>query len=129
MSIPGSNLYRLASRLIKKLPVEYYKYSGRTLDLQRNYVSTYEPVQNLQAQVQAVNRNKYQAYGLDFQKNYIKIFIDVDIVDINRDTSGDYFIFNSKHYKMESQMGWFIQDGWCQCICVENLQSFPVGSQ
>lgn len=103
-------------------------YKGRTLDKMRNYVTTYEEPITLLASVQAVLRNQYVELGLELQKNYVKIWVDKDIVDLDRDASGDYFVFGGKTYKMEDETTWFDQDGWTSCLAVEVKQSFPVST-
>lgn len=126
MRVPGVNLYRLATKVIARQPIEYYMYAGRVLDKQRNYVTSYEPMMPLQASVQAVLRSQYVELGLELQKNYVKIWIDKDIVDLDRDSSGDYFKFSGKTFKMEDETTWMEQDGWVSCLAVEIKQSFPV---
>lgn len=126
MSIPGTNLYRLATTLIRRQPVKYYEYAGRFPDKQRNLVAMYREHKTLYASIQAVQREKYADMGLDFQENYVKIFVDKDIVDLDRDSTGDMFYFGGKYYKMENEKTWFYQDGWTSCIAVEVRQSFPI---
>lgn len=128
MRIPGVNLYRVATKVIGRQPIQYYMYKGRTLDKMRNYVTTYEKPITLLASVQAVLRNQYVELGLELQKNYVKIWVDKDIVDLDRDASGDYFVFGGKTYKMEDETTWFDQDGWTSCLAVEVKQSFPVST-
>lgn len=128
MRIPGVNLYRVATKVIGRQPIQYYMCKGRTLDKMRNYVTTYEEPITLLASVQAVLRNQYVELGLELQKNYVKIWVDKDIVDLDRDASGDYFVFGGKTYKMEDETTWFDQDGWTTCLAVEIKQSFPVST-
>ncbi|QBQ77317.1 hypothetical protein WFH_00029 [Escherichia phage vB_EcoM_WFH] len=99
MRIPGVNLYRVATKVIGRQPIQYYMYKGRTLDKMRNYVTTYEEPITLLASVQAVLRNQYVELGLELQKNYVKIWVDKDIVDLDRDASGDYLCLVGKRIK------------------------------
>ncbi len=126
MRIPGVNLYRIATKVISPQPILYYEDAGRVQDAQRNWVTRYNEPKTIMASVQAVLREKYTELGLEFQKNYVKIFVDKDVVDIDRDASGDYFIFGGKTYKLADETTWFEQDGWTGCLAVEIKQSFPV---
>lgn len=117
--IPGSNLFRQAIRLIAPMEIQYLKFLGRTQNQVRVWVSNYAPAVPIWASVQAVQRSSYNALGLDFQKNYIKIFADVDVVDLQRDSAGDQYIYNSKIYQIEDQTSWFVMDGWASVMAVE----------
>lgn len=125
MRIPGVNLYRIATKVIAQQPILYYMDAGRVQDAQRNWVTSYAEPVTLMASVQAVLRNQYVELGLEFQKNYVKIWVDKDVVDLDRDASGDYFEFGGKKYKLEDETTWFEQDGWTSCLAVEIKQSFP----
>ncbi len=116
--IPGSNLLRSALRLIKPTQILYLQATGRTQNAVKQFVATFADPVPLMASVQAVNRDTYNELGLDFQKNYIKVFASKNIVDLGRDTSGDRLIFNGKLYQIESQVDWFVMDGWASCLAV-----------
>lgn len=126
MSIPGANLYKLATRLIKPQPILFYKYKGRGLDKQRNWVAMYEDPVHMTASVQAIERNQYIEMGLEWQKNYVKIWAPLDMTDIDRNSSGDLFKFGNRWFKLEDETPWFVQDGWASCLAVEIKQSFPI---
>lgn len=119
MPVPGSNLFRAASRLIRPTPVMYYPYVSRTQNAAFQWVATYGTPFELEASVQAVDRNSYVEYGLDFQKNYVRIYVSEDVIDIERDSSGDKFTWNGKAYQIESQNTWFAMDGWASTLAVE----------
>lgn len=129
MRVPGGNVFRAATRLIRTQPIEYYQFAGRQPDKMKNLVDTYFPMKVIQASVQAVPRDKYVEMGLSLQKNYIKIYVPMDVIDLERDASGDLFKFglNQKRvYKLESETPWFEIDGWCSAIAIQLLQSFPI---
>lgn len=119
MPIPGSNLFRSAIRLIRPTTVSYEKYASRELNAARQWVATYQPATDLTCSVQAVDRANYVEYGLDFQKNYVHIYAAQDIIDIDRDSSGDRFTWNGRRFQLESRNNWFVQDGWASAIAVE----------
>ena len=57
-------------------------------------------------------------YGLDLQKDYYTFYTSNDVLDIQRDVSGDQLIFNGKRYQVESNNDWYPMDGWKGIICV-----------
>lgn len=119
MGIPGSNLLNQALKVIRPTVIKYLRFSGRTLTSERIYIDIYEPELDLVASVQAVSRSKYQDWGLDFQKNYIKIWAKANLLDLERDYSGDKFIYGGRTYKLIDQTTWFLQDGWASALAVE----------
>lgn len=119
MPIPGSNLFNRASRLIRRNPIQYYPFVSRVKNQARQWVSTFGPMQTILASVQAVPRDTYVQLGLDLQRNYVAVFAAIDVVDLERDSSGDQFVFDGSVYQIESQNTWFLRDGWAECIAVE----------
>lgn len=128
MIVPGANLFRIATKLIRPQPIEYYQFANRITDKQRNLVDAYFPMVTVMASVQAVPRDSYGELGLDFQKNYLKIYVARDVIDLERDASGDMFAFGKvkRYYKLTSETPWFDMDGWASAIAVQVLQSFPI---
>ncbi len=116
--IPGSNLFNRASRLIQRKPILYFPFINRVKNNARQWVSTFGPMQEIPASVQAVPRATYVALGLDFQKNYVNVFAAVNAVDLQRDSSGDQFVFDGGVYQIESNTTWFLSDGWVECMAV-----------
>jgi hypothetical protein len=116
---PGSNLLAQALRLIKPTTIQYLKYSGRTLNAARQYVASFDAPVDVLVSLQAVARSAYKNLDLDFQRNYLKVFAQLDTVDIARDSSGDRFVINGKYYQIEGQNNWFAVDGWASCLIVE----------
>lgn len=119
MSIPGINIFRIASRVIKPTKVQYMRYLGRTLNAARQYVPQYDTSVYIMASVQPVDRSVYALYGLDVQKNYITVFAAVDTIDIQRDTSSDIFVWNGAQWQIDSKNDWVAQDGWMSCKAVK----------
>lgn len=116
MIVPGSNLLRLASRLIKFQTVKYYPFASRQLNAARQWVPTFGEPFDLSASVQAVPRNSYADMGLNFNGQYVKIFASLDIIDLKRDSSGDRFVWQGNWYQLEAGKGWFAQDGWASAL-------------
>lgn len=116
---PGSNLYLMARRLIGGGVVRYQYYVSRELNAAKQWVSTYAAAFDMDVSIQAVDRNSYVEYGLDFQKNYVRIYTNDNVVDIERDSSGDRFWWNGRFYQLESQNPWFQIDGWSSALGVD----------
>ncbi|WGN90781.1 head protein [Burkholderia phage vB_BglM_WTB] len=119
MRIPGSNLLKQAGRLIKLVGVPYIQANGRELNAAKQWVTSYlEPV-TVKMSVQRVPRSKYIQFNLELQRNYIMLFASLDMIDLDRDASGDRLIWNGRLYQIESQNTWFAQDGWAKSLAVD----------
>lgn len=119
MSIPGINLLELAFEVIGTQIIQYRKFKGRTQNSQFQYVNQYDEFFDLESSVQRIARDQYEQFNLDWQRNYVNVFASQDMVDIERDSAGDQFVYNGKLYQLESQGTWFFQDGWAVCMAVE----------
>lgn len=119
MTVPGSNLLLRAKRLIRFSTVDYFSFKSRTLNDVRQWIPEFDPSFKLSASVQAVQRDTYTQYGLDFQRNYVRLYAAHNIIDLERDSSGDRFIYNGRLFQLESQFTWWHEDGWDRCLAVE----------
>jgi hypothetical protein len=117
--IPGSNLLNRAARLIRLMPIDYYAAAARSANAVGQYVPTFQAPVVIQASVQAVPRDTYVKMGLDLQRNYWMIYTSINAVDLERDSSGDRFVFNNRMCQIESNNSWFLSDGWVGCLAVE----------
>jgi len=123
MTTPGSNLYRRASKLIRQGTVQYYPFLSRQLNAARQWAPTFDTPFPLRCNVQAVPRNSYSDMGLDFNAFYVQIYASLNIVDLQRDSSGDRFIWNGDWYQMKDGESWFEQDGWATALAVRVKQN------
>jgi hypothetical protein len=119
MTVPGSNLLAQALRAIKPVQIQYLKFQSRSPNASKQWIPVFADPVPIWASVQAVPRSTYAQYGLDFQRDYIKIFAQEDVVDLDRDSSGDRFIYNDDLFQLESENRWFLQDGWASCLAVK----------
>jgi len=106
------NLLKQATHLIPMDDVIYYKYSSKALDDVGREVLTFASPLNIKANVQAVSRNRYVELGLDLNKKYVTIFTYENMQDVDRDKSGDKFIYNGETFKVESETDWLAKDLW-----------------
>jgi hypothetical protein len=117
--IPGSNLFRQATKIIVPVLVPYYMFQSRTLNANRHWVPEFaDPVQ-LYMSIQAVNRETYVQYGLDLKKDYIRMYTDSDVIALERDSAGDRLIWNNGWYQLENENSWYLMDGWASAIAVK----------
>jgi hypothetical protein len=123
MPTPGANLFRRASKLIKPQSVQYYAFVSRERNAARQWVPTFAAPVPILARVNAVPRKSYADMGLDFNSFYVQIFASLSIIDLQRDSSGDRFIWNGDWYQMKDGEGWFSQDGWATALAVRVKQN------
>jgi len=110
--IPGSNILNMALTLIAKQVVQYYQYVSRTPNAVGQDVTTYASAVTMYGSFQAVPRQLYESYGLDLQKEYSTFYTSNDLLDVERNVSGDQLTYNGKRYQVESNNDWYAQDGW-----------------
>lgn len=118
MIVPGSNLLNKAFSLIVKQSVTYHKYVSRSLNDIGQDIAVYESPATLTGSVQAIERKLYREMGLDFQRDYIMFYTSNDILDIERDVSGDLLEFQNERYQCLSLNNWFNIDSWVSVLCV-----------
>jgi hypothetical protein len=116
VSNPGSNLLKRARKLIKFGPVQYYATTGRTLNAARQWIASFAASTTLSCSVQAVPRANYQREGLDFNKFYVRVWAAQEMAALDRDTSGDRFIYGGDLYAFAEGENWFLQDGWATVL-------------
>lgn len=110
--IPGSDLLADAFTAIDPVPVQYLKYGSRALNAVGQWVTTYFAAVTAYASVQAIPRGAYKQLGLDLQKKYVSLFVELDVVDLDRDQTGDRFILpDGLTYQIESETDWYGPDG------------------
>jgi hypothetical protein len=123
--IPGSNLFRQATKLITPVPVPYYMFKSRTLNENRHWVPVFQDPVSVMMSVQAVQRITYVQYGLDLKRNYIKVYTDNDLVALNRNSSGDRLIWNGDWFQLEDENTWYLMDGWASALAVKVTDGIP----
>jgi hypothetical protein len=123
--VPGSNLLNMALTVIAKQSALYYEATDRRLNTVGQYVTTYATAITLYGSMQPVPRVLYQAYGLDFQKNYYNFYTSNNVIDIERDVSGDQVVFNNETFQCVSNDDWYVIDGWkgILLVMVESVAS------
>ena len=118
MRVPGSNLMNMASRVISQTTVSYRAFAGRVKNENYIEVATYAPPVNIKGSLQPVARELYEKMNLDLQKTYYNFFCPNNMLDLQRDVSGDLFDYGGFTYQVESLTPWFDIDGWVQALAV-----------
>ena len=119
MLVPGSNLLNMAFNLIARQTFSYIANLGRTTNDIGQYIQTYADPVTITGSLQPFPRSLFQQYGLDFNKDYVTFFIPQSAVDVERNFSGDEFVFNSIKYQALFKTNWFQIDGWIGIVCVK----------
>jgi hypothetical protein len=117
--IPGSNILAQAHRLIGFACFQYLAFKSRVTGATGLDVATYAKAVMVNGSVQPVPRRLYEYLGLDLQKNYYNVFAPNDIIDVERDISGDQIVYQGMKLQCESATRWFGIDGWNQILCVQ----------
>lgn len=125
MQVPGSNLLNMALRVIAKAQFSYYAFYTRALQGNGQYLSSYSPPVALSGSAQPVPRNLYTQNGLQFDKLYYHFFVPQNVIDVQRDVSGDLMFFNGHTFQCLSITPWFAVDGWVEILAVK-VQNIPL---
>lgn len=118
MIIPGQNILNMAFGAIARQTVMYYQYDSRTLNDVGQDVTSYLTAVSITGSWQPVPRNLYRVYGLDMQKDYFTFYTSNDVLDLQRDVSGDQIVFGGDKYQCQSNNDWYKIDGWKAILCV-----------
>jgi hypothetical protein len=113
------NLLNMAMTLIGSQQFTWNKFLSTSLNSIGQDVSIYSPPICVYGQVQAVPRELFDKFGLLFQKKYLIFYISKDIMEIDRNISGDQIVFNGKTYKCLYETDWFQINGWSGVIAVQ----------
>lgn len=119
VGVPGCNLLNMALTIIAQQTLAYYQFVSRAPNAVGQDVTVYATPINLVGSWQPVPRALYEIYGLDLQKDYFTFYSSNNILDIQRDISGDQVVFMGKRYQVESSNDWYQLDGWKGMLCVD----------
>lgn len=112
------NLLNSAMSAVGKQKFSYLKFVSRVTNDVGEFVPTYSLPVALSGQVQAVPRELFEKYGLEFQGTYLMFYVSKEILDIERDVSGDQIKFGGATYQCLSETDWFQINGWTGVIAV-----------
>lgn len=118
MNVPGVNVLGLALGIIANQPVHLCRFAGNVRQLTGVDVPTYASPAMVMGSVQPVPRRNYEALGLDMGKDYVTLYTSESVRAIERDGSGDVFIYVGKYYQAQDRTDWLQQDGWNEILAV-----------
>jgi len=118
MTLPGINLYSLATKIISRQAYTFFSSTGRTLDSRGIYSDNFAAGVALSDSIQPVPRTMYESLGLDLSRYYIMVYTDSPLLVIERGTSGDQIEFNGDRYELQTDNDWRPQDGWRGVLAV-----------
>jgi hypothetical protein len=111
--IPGSNLLKIALRVIAKQTVSYEAAISRTTNAAGLWVTSYAAPVPLSGSFQPIDRSYYLQYGLDFTKYYANWYDPSGTVkDVQRNTAGDRITYAGSKFTALSSTDWTAPDGW-----------------
>ena len=114
-----NNLLNTALRVIPKQSIDYYRFLSRTTNEVGRDVSIYADPLKVIGSLQAVSWDRLQFLGLDSEKEYVAFYTASDLLNIERDTSGDQLAYQGKRYQIIGKPNdWVRQDGWNGVLCV-----------
>lgn len=109
--------------MIKPQTIEYYTAASRELNAAREWVPTFNgPTMVGGCSVQSIPRKSYADMGLDFNSFYLRVVAPLSIIDLQRDQSGDRFVWQGDWYQMKDGTNWYALDGWARAIAVRVKQ-------
>lgn len=117
MTTPGSNTLKQALSIQGKQSVEFFDADSRTKNEIGQFVSVYKPPVKVSGAFQPTSRALLQQLGIEFQKDLHTIFLSKKIIDVDRATQGDQFVYGGRLWQVLSNTNWFLQDGWMMAVC------------
>lgn len=106
------NLLKHATSLIPMDTILYSKFTSDTANDVGLDDPAYAAATKIKANIQSVSRQNYIDLGLDLNKKYVTIFTHENMQDVDRDKSGDRFVYNGETYEILSGTEWLNKDGW-----------------
>lgn len=126
MRIPGSNLLKMASRLIRFEVIQWAQWLSNTNGPDGTQTPAYAARVNINASVQPVPNSMYETLGLDLSKNYFLVYVSQKLHDLRRDGAPDLLYFHGKQWNVESNTDWLV-DGWRASVVCMVGDAVPVG--
>jgi len=116
---PGSNLLKIAQRVIKFQRVFWHQFAARAEDELGEFVSFYNAPQVIKGSWQPVNRARYEALGLDFARRHYNFFTANDVLGVTEGRGTDLIDYQGKRHEVVDVQPWAQEDGWNQVLVVE----------
>jgi hypothetical protein len=119
MSIPGANLLAMALTVIAKQQFTWNAAASRALQANGQYLGAYAAPVTIFGSAQPAPHDLIQQLELDFTKNYYNFYCSNNIIDAQRDVSGDQIVFQGTTFQCIKVTPWFGVDGWNAVLAVQ----------
>lgn len=116
---PGSNLLKIAQRVIRFQRVTWHQFASRGEDELGEFVSLYTAPQVIKGSWQPVNRARYEQLGLDLARRYYNFFTSHDVLGVTEGRGTDLIDYLGKRHEVVDVQPWTQEDGWNHVLVVE----------
>lgn len=119
--VPGMNVAAVAMTAIWKQTITYYRNTGRELSAIGTFLSTYADPLTIRGSWQFQSRKVIEKLGLQLNATYAIFYSEwQNVVDIQRDMSGDVLIYGGNQYNViQTPSDWDVEDNWVGVWCVK----------
>ena len=113
------NIFSMVSGLIGTQEFTWLRFSTRTTnEIGLDVTNTYPPLK-VRGVVQPLQNDLREQYGIEFNVRSIIVYMPYNVLDIERDISGDRIIYRDLTYQVRNVTDWYHQNGWVSFIAVE----------
>jgi hypothetical protein len=119
MKILGGHILKMAMSVVGTQCVQYRRFTGRTVNSYGDDVSSYGNWTSVKGQFQSVDRKAYMLLGLQMNKNYATFYSEAEVQDLQRDQSGDQFMYGNHTYEVMSNNDWKCPQGFVGSMGVQ----------
>lgn len=109
---PGSNLLKIAQRVIKFQRVFWHQFAERSEDELGEFVSLYNAPQVIKGSWQPIDRSRYEALGLDFASKYYNFFTPHGVLGVSEGRGTDLIDYQGRRHEVVDVIPWQTEDGW-----------------
>lgn len=121
MRVPGSNLLKMALKVIHPQEVLWAAFQSRSKDATGNYVYTFADPVALSGSWRIATSKEYKDYGLDLAQTYYKLLVpNASVTGVERYRTGDRIYPNGLDgplFTVENINNWE-SDGWLRAFCI-----------
>jgi len=119
MKVPGSNLLKMALKLVATQTVQYRTFTGNAVLADGSKVPGFAAPVEMRGSFQPMSANNKKFLGLDLNTNYANFYVSADVLGLDRDRARDRLTYAGKTYQIMNVTDWFSQDGWKNVQLVE----------
>lgn len=118
MIVPGSNLLRIAGKMIRFQRVQWRAWTGRTENHLGQWVSEYGPPVTIRGSWQPVSRERFARQGLEFARKYVNFYTSHPVRGVETNRGADLLDYRGWRYEVVNVEPWGAEDGWSHILAV-----------